>query len=96
MLCHKNSFLIMCISLNSSGRNRDLSLQTGKSSTVTSIDHNSMGFIEPFTVTISNNLHTSFKGCEKNLYKVPLISKNTPYYLVAASSLEAILTLGDK
>jgi hypothetical protein len=96
MLCHRNPFLTICISLNSSGKNRDLSLQTGRSSTDASIDHNSMGFIEPFTVTISNNRHTSFKECEKNLYKVPLISKNTPYYLVAASSLEAILTLGDK
>jgi len=58
--------------------------------------YNSIGSILPFTVTLSIGLHIDYVSGVNILWREPLIKIGTPNYFVAASSLEAILTLGDK
>jgi hypothetical protein len=50
--------------------------------------------MEPLTVTLSIYLVYFFIESDIYSYKSDEISKGTPYYLVAASNLEAIFTLG--
>lgn len=56
----------------------------------------SIGLLLPFTVTLSNYLSIDLIGVERRLAKLSLTSKGTPYCLVAAYSLDAILTFGDR
>jgi hypothetical protein len=71
-------------------------LLSGISSQKISIVNKPIGLMEPLTVTTSIFLANSLRESENTLYKSDEISKGTPYYLVAASNLDAILTLGLK
>ncbi len=54
-----------------------------------------MGLILPFTVTVSICLNYSMHFGVKYFFIIPLIKIYEPNYLVAASSLDAIFTLGE-
>jgi hypothetical protein len=50
----------------------------------------------PFTVTVSISLQSNFISSVNISNSYPDTNIATPYYFVAASSLDAILTLGER
>lgn len=73
------------------------SFSGSKLSIFKSIVYNLNGYTEPLTVTVSICLHLFLILIELNISNNSPVNKiGTPNYFVAASNLEAILTLGDK
>ena len=68
----------------------------GRLSTYISIVKSPIGSIDPLTVTLSIYLTYSAKALLNCSYKLLEMRRGTPYYLVAASNLAAILTFGLK
>ena len=83
-------------SLEKSGYFSFGSVLGGKLSTYISIVKRPIGSIDPLTVTLSIYLTYSAKALLNCSYKLLEIRSGTPYCLVAASNLAAMLTLGLK
>ena len=83
-------------SLEKSGYLSFGSVLGGILSTYISIVKRPIGSIDPLTVTLSIYLTYSENALLNCSYKLFEISRGTPYYLVAASNLAAILTFGLK
>jgi len=71
-----------------------ISFFTGICSTSMSTVYRPIGRIEPFTVTLSMYLVYFFISGVKYACRSEEMSRGTPYYLVAASSLAAMFTFG--